>query len=562
MFKTLAWGSTFFYLAAFFALLSSAQSVHAVGTLASASQPESGTPAPSTPDKSVENGFKKPSAVPKAVVPEPQKEAGNYGPAPSETSVITHHTIKLNQRTIKYAATAGNLLLRNNKEQVEASMFYIAYTAENLPASSPARPLTFLFNGGPGAGSSFLMIGSVGVKRVVTKSPAATPPARYLLEDNPDSLLDKSDLVFVDAVGAGLSRIVGSGTAKQFYGVDEDLSAYARFIDRYLTLNQRWNSPKFLFGESYGTARAAMLAHRLGDSGIALNGVVLLSSVLNLARDAPGYDIASVNYLPSYAAIAWYHNKILPKPSSLPAFLDEVRAFSYGPYAAALARGDALPADERDAIAARIAHYTGLDVDYVKASRLRIWPSRFRKQLLRGESRNLGRYDARFQGVDYDDAGERPSEDASVTGIAGAFKAALEEHLARDLHYVPQSNYRTFNSEALKQWNWKHRAWWGEELTQAYAAGDLAEAMRRNPHLMVLSANGYFDLATPFFGTEYDLSHMGLDPSLRANITTTLYSAGHMIYLDDQSLHSFKADLAKFYDSALGAAPASTATAK
>jgi len=526
-----------------------------------APQPASGAPSQKA-DNPLADDSHKPLASSKTIASEPRKEDEVYGPAVPERTVVTHHTIEVNHRTINYAATAGNLVLRNNKEQVEASMFYIAYTAENSREPSSTRPLTFLFNGGPGAGSSFLMIGSVGVKRVKTTSPLATAPAPYLLGDNPDSLLDKSDLVFVDAVGTGLSRIVGSGTNKQFYGVDEDLSAYVRFIDRYLTLNQRWNSPKFLFGESYGTARAAMLAYRLGENGIALNGVVLLSSVLNLAREAPGYDIASVHYLPSYAAIAWYHNKIQPKPSSLSVFLEEVRTFADGPYAAALARGDALPDAERDAIAARIAHYTGLNVDYVRASRLRIWPSRFRKELLRGESRNVGRYDARFQGIDYDDAGERPDDDASVSAIAAAFKAALEEHLARDLHYVPQGNYRTFNNDALKQWNWKHREWWGEELTQAYAAGDLAEAMRRNPHLMVLSANGYFDLATPFSATEYDLAHMGLEPSLRSNITTTFYPAGHMIYLDDQSLHAFKADLIQFYDSAAGTVRAKTKTTK
>ncbi len=513
-------------------------------------------------DQPVVDDSRKALSSSKSIESEPQKEAEAYGPAVPESAVVTHHTIEVNHRTINYAATAGNLVLRNSKEQVEASMFYIAYTAENSREPSASRPLTFLFNGGPGAGSSFLMIGSVGVKRVQTTSPLATPPAPYLLRDNPDSLLDKSDLVFVDAVGTGLSRIVGSGTSKRFYGVDEDLNAYIRFIDRYLTLNQRWNSPKFLFGESYGTARAAMLAYRLAENGIALNGVVLLSSVLNLARDAPGYDIASVHYLPSYAAIAWYHNKIQPKPSSLSGFLEEVRAFAYGPYATALARGDELPDAERDTIAARIAQYTGLDVEYVKASRLRIWPSRFRKELLRGESRNVGRYDARFQGIDYDDVGERPNDDASVSAIAAAFKAALEEHLARDLRYVPQGNYRTFNNDAIKQWNWKHRAWWGDELTQAYAAGDLAEAMRRNPRLMVLSANGYFDLATPFSATQYDLSHMGLERGLRNNITTTFYPAGHMIYLDDPSLHVFKADLVKFYDSAAGAVFVKTKTAK
>lgn len=475
-------------------------------------------------------------------------------PVPPETSSVTHHSILIDGHKLDYTATAGNLLLRNNAGEAEASVFYVAYT---LDTKHPAqRPITFLFNGGPGAGSIFLLIGSVGPKRVRTTSPAATPPAPYVLADNPDSLLDKSDLVFVDAVGTGFSRTVGHATGKQFWGVDEDLDAFAHFIERYVTVNQRWNSPKFLIGESYGTARAAMLAYKLDQEELALNGVVLLSSVLNSGLHTPGYDTLNERYLPTYAAIAWYHDKLNPKPADLPAFLDEVRAFATGPYAQALAKGDALGDPERDAIAAQVARYTGLDAQYVKETRLRIWPSRFRKELLRGESRTVGRYDGRFEGIDIDDASDSPDGDASVSGVSSAFDAALHQHLAQDLHYVAQDRYRVFNDAALKQWNWKHREWWGEELTEPYAAGDLAQAMRQNPHLQVLSANGYFDLATPFFATEYDLSHMELDPSLRANVHITYYPTGHMIYLDDAALHALKADLARFYDTAT--APAAT----
>ncbi|HLX01370.1 MAG TPA: peptidase S10, partial [Trinickia sp.] len=208
----------------------------------------------------------------------------------------------------------------------------------------------------------------------------------------------------------------------------------------------------------------------------------------------------------------------------------------------------------RDAIAAQVARYTGLDAQYVKQTRLRIWPSRFRKELLRGESRTVGRYDGRFEGIDIDDASDSPDGDASVSGVSSAFDAALHQHLAHDLHYVAQDRYRVFNDTALKQWNWKHREWWGEQLTEPYAAGDLAQAMRQNPRLQVLSANGYFDLATPFFATEYDLSHMELDPSLRANIRITYYPTGHMIYLDDAALRALKRDLARFYDAATTAA--------
>jgi carboxypeptidase C (cathepsin A) len=485
------------------------------------------------------------SDVPGSASPRSAKPATPAIPVPPETTSVTRHTIRLDGRKIDYTATAGNLLLRDKSGQANASVFYIAYTvAGKTPA---ARPVTFLFNGGPGAGSVFLMIGSFGPKRVRTASPAGTPPAPYTLEDNPDSLLDTTDLVFIDAVGAGLSRPVGHGTGKDFWGVDKDLAAFSQFIDRYLTVNQRWNSPKYLLGESYGTARAAMLAYQLGQDSIALNGVILLSSVLDAAAFSPGSDFKSESYLPSFAAIAWYHNKIVPKPASLPTFLDEARAFARGPYAQALAQGDALPDAERDAIAARVAQFTGLDAAYVKRSRLRLYPSRYRSELLRDQARSVGRYDARFEGIDFDSASERPDFDASVSGVASAFDAALHQHLAEDLHFTPTDVYREFNDEALSQWDWKHREWWGEHLAVPYAAGDLAEAMRQNPQLRVLSLNGYFDLATPFYATEYALAHLGLDAPLRANVRIAYYPTGHMIYLDDAALHAAKRDLASFY---------------
>jgi carboxypeptidase C (cathepsin A) len=466
-------------------------------------------------------------------------------PVPPETASVTTHSLRLNGRKLDYTATAGNLLLHDKTGAANASVFYVAYT---VPTRTPAtRPITFLFNGGPGAGSLFLMMGSVGPKRVRTASPASTPPAPYTLDDNPDSLLDTTDLVFIDAVGAGLSRPVGHGTGKDFWGVDQDVSAFAQFIDRYLTVNQRWNSPKYLFGESYGTARAAMLAYQLGQNNIALNGVILLSSVLNSAAFSPGLDFKSESYLPSFAAIAWYHDKVTPKPASLPAFLDEARAFARGPYAQALAQGDALPDEQRDAIATRIAYFTGLDVGFVKRNRLRLYPGRFRNELLRSESRSVGRYDGRFEGLNYDGAAEDPDFDASVNSVSNAFNAALHQHLAEDLHYTPSERYLVFSDDALKQWDWKHREWWGERFELPYAGGDLAEAMRQNPQLRVLSLNGYFDLATPFYATEYALAHLGIDGALRNNVRVTYYPTGHMVYLDDAALHAMKRDLVSFY---------------
>jgi carboxypeptidase C (cathepsin A) len=477
--------------------------------------------------------------------------AANLPPIPPESATKSEHSLRIDGHRLDYTATAGNLLLRDDEGEPQASMFYVAYTVDAKTKQGAPRPVTFLFNGGPGAASAFLMISSVGPRRVRTESPSATPPAPYVLADNPDSLLDKSDLVFVDAIGTGFSKPVGGANGKRFWSVDGDLDAFARFIDRYLSVYQRWNSPKFLIGESYGTARAAMLAYRLNQRNISVNGVVLLSSILNANVHAPGYDLANVRYLPSYAAVAWYHDKLKPvRPANLPAFLDEVRAFAAGPYAAALAKGDALPDTERDAIAAQYAHYTGLDTSYVIASHLRVRPSRFRKELLRDEGRTVGRYDGRFEGIDGDATSDAPGFDASEQYIASAVEAAVHQHLTADLHYVSNERYRLFNDDVLEAWSWKHRAWSGESSDTPYAAGDLAQAMRQNPHLRVMSANGYFDLATPFFSTEYDLLHMGLERALRTNISITYYRSGHMIYLDDAALHALKADLARFYDQA------------
>jgi carboxypeptidase C (cathepsin A) len=526
----------------------------AASAFAQADERSESTPAPSAAATSMAataNAATPPHANPR-VGSTASTAQGAVLPDARETSIVTEHTLRLNGRRLDYRATAGNLLLRDDKGEPEASMFYVAYT--HSPKHGAPRPVTFLFNGGPGAASLFLLMGSIGPKRVQTASPMATRPAPYVLADNPDSLLDKSDLVFVDAIGAGFSKVVGHGSGKHFWSVDGDLDAFTRFIERYLSINDRWNSPKFLLGESYGTARAAMLAYRLSQHDISLNGVVLLSSVLNSGANAAGLDLMYVRYLPSFAAAAWYHDKLGPsKPADLPAFLDEVRAFAAGPYAAALAKGDALSDTERDTIAAQVARYTGLDAQYVIGARLRILPSHFRKQLLLRDTRSVGRYDSRFEGIEYDQDSASPDYDASEKFVTSAFDAAFHQHLAQDLHDGSNGDnaYRVFNGHVLSTWDWKHRAWWGETLNVPYAAADLAEAMRQNPHLLVLCANGYFDLATPFFATEYDLAHMGLEASLRKNLRVTYYPTGHMIYLDDAALHTLKSDLAQFYDDAM-----------
>ena len=465
----------------------------------------------------------------------------------TEAATRTQHSASIGGHSIKYTATAGTLIIRDDKGEPQASVFYVAYTMDGAKADK--RPVTFLYNGGPGSSSMWLHMGSFAPMRIETTSPEATAPAPYHLVPNNDSLLDKTDLVFIDAVGTGYSRPLGKATGKDFWGVDQDISAFSRAIQRYVSVNQRWNSPKFLYGESYGTTRSAALVDALQEKGMAFNGVILMSSILNYGIRIPGYDELYVGYLPSFAAAAWYHNRIADKPADLKTYLDQVRAWAAGPYAAALAQGQNLPAAQLDAVANQFAAYTGLSVQYIKESNLRVDPSRFRKELLRDQRLTLGRYDSRFTGTDPDAAGETPDYDASDAGISGAFVSAFHDYVDTQLNYHTDLDYRPTFGDINKDWDWKHKT--ADErrpLPLAYVAGDLGHAMRTNPNLKVLSVNGYYDFATPFSITEYDLAHMNLDPSLRGNLQFLYYPSGHMIYLNTDALKQLKTDVSHFYD--------------
>ncbi|MDR3444219.1 MULTISPECIES: peptidase S10 [unclassified Dyella] len=468
--------------------------------------------------------------------------------APStETAVRTKHSVSVNGRSVSYTATAGTVIIRDDKGEPQAGVFYVAYTVDT--GKPEKRPVTFLYNGGPGSSSMWLHMGSFGPVRIATASPAATAPAPYKLVPNSDSLLDKTDLVFIDAVGTGYSRPLGKNEGKDFWGVDQDVSAFSRAIQRYVTINNRWNSPKFLYGESYGTTRSGALADALQDKGMSLNGVIIMSSILNYGVRNPGYDEMYIGYVPSYAAAAWYHNKLANKPADLKTYLDQVRAFARGPYATALAKGQDVPPAEADAVARQLAAFTGLSAEYIKEANLRVDPSRFRKELLRNERRTIGRYDARFEGVDEDSAGETPDYDASDTGISGAFVTAFHDYVSNQLNYHSDLEYRPTFGDIGKAWDWKHQAAGIKRpLQTTYVAGDLAHAMRTNPNLQLLSINGYYDFATPFFITEYDISHMNLERSLRNNVHFLYYPSGHMIYLNTEALQQLKGDLARYYD--------------
>jgi carboxypeptidase C (cathepsin A) len=479
-------------------------------------------------------------------------------PIPPETKSETKHDWTAGSRPVHYTATAGNLLIRDDADKPNGSIFYVAYTEDGVP--SKTRPITFLYNGGPGSATIWLHMGSVGPIRVVVDTPDAANPAPFKWVPNQYSLLDKSDLVFIDAPLAGYSLAVGKGTAKDFAGVDQDVKAFEKFIIHYLTLNQRWNSPKFLFGESYGTPRSAALVAALNNDGVQFNGVTLLSSILNYYVRSPGYDLDSTTYLPSYAAIAWHFKKV-PHTGSIETFVESARKFSRGPYAEALQQGDALSKAKFDEIAQQLAGFTGLSVQFVKEAKLRLPPTRFRKELLRTEGETIGRLDARFIGYDAENVGDSPGYDPADIGITGPYVGALHEYLQTELKYNTQENYNLTAPGMNGSWDWHHRpsgsggggggAAGGRGQEQPNTVLDLSDAMRKNPHLKVFSANGWFDLATPFFGTEHDLGMMMLPDALKKNVQFGYYASGHMVYIDVDALKGMHTDLERWYGEVL-----------
>jgi carboxypeptidase C (cathepsin A) len=472
----------------------------------------------------------------------------------AEITRTTEHVVRLAGKPINYKATAGTLTLRADDGAPTASMFYVAYTVAPTKGA-PQRPVTFFFNGGPGSASLWLNIGGFGPLRAVTATPHATAPAPYVFEENQGTLLDQSDLIFLDAIGTGYSRVLGKADDAQFWSVDGDADAFTRGIIRYIEINKRWNSPKFLFGESYGTTRAAAAAYKLHIQDIDLNGVMLQSSLLNFARLQPGLDEIYIDSLPTYAAAARAHGRAAGASLEQNAFLDEVRGFARGPYAAALAKGDRVSKEEEDSVARQMSRYLGVSVEYLERAHLRVEMESFRKELLRDKGLIIGRFDARFSGPDPGTTGQYDpaTDDPATAGVNGAYLAAFRNQLAVDLGFTTQLAYRAlYNAVIEPRWDMHHKApGIDERLTSPNTALDLAAVMGANPHLRVLSLNGLYDLSTPFFGTEYDLAHLLLPPGLRDNITIRFYASGHQTYADPQALRQMKVDLDRFYATAL-----------
>jgi carboxypeptidase C (cathepsin A) len=484
-----------------------------------------------------------------------KEAAGAWTGAPvDERTVSSRHTAVVDGRTLPYTATAGTLTIRDSNGKPTASIFYTADSVDSVPGSR--RPVTFFYNGGPGSASLWLRMGSFGPMRIQTTNAQYIRPAPFNFTANPDTLLGATDLVFIDAPGTGYSRPLGDAKPADFYGVDQDADAFARAIERYVTKFGRWDSPKFLFGESYGTTRSGALAYQLQQRGMALNGVILLSSIMNYGRRQPGLDRDYINYLPSYATTAWYHHKMANPPATVAEAAAEARAFAEGPYAAALEKGQTISKQEEDQVAQQMSALTGLSPQFIENADLRVSLSAFRKELLRDQRLTVGRYDSRYTGVDPDASGDAPDFDASDVAISGAFVGTLQSYLAHELGYQTDMPYRLSASDADGfKWDWNHKAPGVRfTLNMPNTALDLSAAMRTNPYLKVLSLNGYYDMATPFFGTEYDLNHMMLEPAQQQNLEFRYYPSGHMVYLNPDALHAMRLDVQNFIERAVGEA--------
>lgn len=475
-------------------------------------------------------------------------------PPPKEESSVAEHSIKIGGQTIPYKAIAGTILLKNEKDEPQALIYSTTYARTDAKDLSQ-RPISFIYNGGPGSASVWLHMGAFGPRRVVTASADATPPPPYKVTDNAYSLLDKTDMVFIDPVGTGFSHAVGKAQDKDFWGVDQDVKSLAQFITLYASRNNRWNSPKFLIGESYGTFRSAALSHYLqAHDGMDFNGIDLISNVLDLGTISfpPGSDLPYVFYLPSYAATAWYHKILQNRPDNLTAFLEDARKFAQTEYLSALMKGSKLTPAEKSDMAKKLSRYTGLSEDYLLKANLRVRLGQFMEELQRSRGLTTGRLDSRYTGPTYDLLGEFAESDPQSTAVTGAFTAAFNTYVRDELKFGQDKTYHAISEGVGANWDWKHDTGRGRGFFPGApnVEGDLVQAMLANPHLQVEVENGLYDLATPFFATEYTVDHLGLPEKLQKNIRLQYYDAGHMMYLRDEDLAKLKGNVAAFIEAA------------
>ena len=494
----------------------------------------------------------------------PQQNASRPTTTTSETALqpetehTTHHSIELAGKLWRYDATVGTITIDTAKVKPAASIFYAAFTAVDAEGKADAtRPVTFVFNGGPGSSSTFLLLGSIAPKRISVPDAAPVPAAPYRFVDNLHTLLPSSDLVFIDAAGAGFSQVLDKAKA-ELWSVDGDVKGFSAFIRAFLSKYHRWNSPKYLLGESYGTTRGAALAYRLQQDGAALNGIVLISNILNYAYTLDTSDQFYVGYFPSFASVAKYHG-VAGKGVDTAEFLARARAFADGELRPALAQGDRLSDSAKANVAKHYAELTGLNERYVVDSDLRVLDMRFRKELLRDRDQIVGRYDGRVAGYDMDKMSDDETFVVDDAYLDPAYSSLVNAYLRDELGWPGRPERRGFadfdweSSEPGKGWMWHHKlpehtknAWEGT-IPFPDVTRDLAAAVTHQPTLKVLIGNGIYDLCTPFFQTEYDIDHLGLPKALRGNIAFTYYPAGHMLYTSEPSLSKFSADLTRFY---------------
>ena len=470
---------------------------------------------------------------------------------PKAEQSVTQHKITIGGATIPYTATVGTLIVRNKKDLPYASIGYTAYTRSDI--SDPShRSITFAYNGGPGSCSIWLHMGALGPKRIVTNDTAYVPPPPFKIIDNAFSILDKSDLVMIDPVGTGFSHAVGDAKDKDFWSVDTDIESIAWFIRQYISENGRWNSPKYILGESYGTTRSAGIVDYLQSKEyMSFNGVILVSMATDLELlfdDIPGYHWPSMFELPTYTAVAWYH-KILPDPPvELAPLLNEVRTFAFQEYSNAMAKGNNLTESERRTIIEKLHRYTGLSVDYLERAEMRVTEPQFANELMRNRRKTIGSLDARFLGVNFDPLGKIIEYDPMDAAITPAFAAAFLDYLHRDLNFGQGKTY-VLDADAWKTWDYRHKiadTWIAQPMVNTGL--DLAHAMGFNPSLKVMVLQGIYDLGSPFLATEYMVSHLNLHSDLRSHIEIKYYDAGHMMYIHEPSLIKFKNDIATFID--------------
>ena len=478
--------------------------------------------------------------------PKPKSKAT---PTLKDTKTSKQFSGRFGSEDVDYTATAATQVFESHGEKV--SYFYISYTKDD--ADPATRPILFCFNGGPGSSTVWLNLGLFGPKRMEFDEDGFKEGMQGRLVDNEQSILDVADVVCIDAMGTGLSRTEDKDKEKEFHHWKKDIAAFSEFIVHYLNRNGRWSSPKYLAGESYGTLRGAGIARELfADHNVEFNGIIFISMILNYQTSAidssnmlvhPGNDLPFALYLPTYAATAWYHGQVADEyqQMTLREFLDEVEEFALGEYWSALAQGDLIDDESRKAVGEKLAAYTGLDAKFIDHYDLRIHIMRFCKELLRDQHRTVGRIDSRYKGIDRVKAGNVLEADPSIDSTGGVAASALNTYLRDEIGLDTEEVYNIMGMEVWKNWDY-------EDFKGRYV--DTSEAMRevmsRSPGTKVFVANGYYDLATPHFATEYTFSHMGLDPEIRKNVQMTYYEAGHMMYVHKPSLNQLAADLREF----------------